>query len=199
MTEQAQSIKEAAVAFSSMVRRVLIATRAEVLRQREMARARADQREAQQASERQAFETAMVRFENLLIDMLSNYRPTLTQEEVNKVTWETPDPVAGLLEEEIHRIRSILRPLMRDAGFPLGTKNKVLDNQMDGVWERAHAAFHQKAFGHLILPSYFSFQENGTLNYEPIFWEKEFMYEGYVGRYSRHRYSNDRVLAPVSS
>ena len=198
MTEQIQGIRDAAASFGSRVRRGLSASRVEVMRQREAARTRAAQREALRLAERTAFEDAKVRLDNYLDDMLSDYVPAITQDQINEVTWETPDLVADILEEEIYRIRENLRPVMRKSGFPLETKDARLDEMMDRVWERAHATFHQRAFSHLRLPPYFSFQENGTLNYEPIFWEKQYLYEGYVGRFSRHRYSSDRVLAPVT-
>jgi hypothetical protein len=199
MAEQIQGIRNAAATLSGLVRRGLNLTRAEVMRQRETARARAAHREASRAAEWAAFEAAMARFESLLEDMLTNYSPAITQAEINAVTWKIPDLVERILEDEVYRIRSILRPLMRNAGFPLGTRDSVLDEKMDREWERAHASFHSKAFGNLKLPPYFCFQVNGTLNYEPIFWEKQYLYEGYVGKHSGHRYSTERVLAPVSS
>ena len=198
MMVQTQSIRDAAATFGGLVRRGLSATREEVMRLRETARAHAVQREALRAAEWKAFEAAIIKCERILEDMLSNYNPEISQAHIDQVAWETPDLVATLLEGEIYRIRGKLRPLMRDAGFPLGTNDISLDNRMDQVWEKAHAAFHRKAFGYLVLPPYFLFQENGTLNYEPIFWEKQYLYEGYVGRVSRHRYSTDRVLAPVT-
>lgn len=198
MTDHAQSFKDTAATFGGLIRRGFIFARAEVARQREAARTLAAEQEARRVLEWSDFEVANNRAKRLLQDLLAAYDPKVTQDEINSVTWSIPNLTAEILEGEIYRIHDILRPFMQEAGFPLGTEDKLLDEKMEEVWKRAHTAFHKKAFAHLDLPRFFCFR-NGVLGYEPIRWKKQYLYQGYVGVLSGYRYSTNRVLAPASS
>jgi hypothetical protein len=198
MTDHTQSAKDTAATFGSLIRRGFAFMRAEIVRQREEARTLAAEQEARRDLEWSNFEAANDRAERLLQDLLAAYVPKVTQEGINSITWSVPNLIAEVLEAEIYRIHDILRPFMQEAGFPLGTKDKLLDDKMEEVWKRAHATFHEKAFSHLSFPRYFCFRD-GILGYEPIRWKKQYLYHGYVGVLTGYRYSNNRVLAPVSS
>lgn len=151
-----RGVKQAVVDLRESAQRRALAQRA----------ARAEQERVRE-QELLAVEAALPRFRAELADALEVYAPVLSQADVDATDWQVPREAAELLQAELVRIRAIVTPLMRSAGFPLQSADEAVRARMTGYWEEAWAAFERKAFARLSLPSCFEFVD-GRIGFERV-------------------------------
>lgn len=98
---------------------------------------------------------------------VSEYRPGITQEDLNAADWNKPWPSVALIEEEQVRIAHYLLPIWQGARFPQTTRYFVRINT-EKVWLELQGRLHQKVFGELDLPPFFDLNRdpNGLIMFE---------------------------------
>lgn len=154
-------------------------------------------RAAARAEQDTVLDTARAQFDMLLADELERYVPNVSAADLRKAGRSTPVHSAPLIEAEMYRIVEILTPLMRQAGFPLASRDSRVRKEMEAVWASAQAAFQQKAFGDVELPRFFVWR-GGQLAYEQLVW-KDYgrLGRGHYGAMTNFFYGRNRpVLAP---
>lgn len=117
------------------------------------------------AEDLSAVQLAEKRLPDLLKDLKDGYVPTVSQARLNALSWDYPDPVAGILAAEVGRIADEVGLLVREAGFPLGSTDKALRRRMEKTWHKAVAEMHSSVFGGMKLPVFFVFID-GVLAFE---------------------------------
>lgn len=105
------------------------------------------------------------RLPGLIGALKGSYVPTVTQDTISSVRWNSPDPVADILTVEVRRIGDAVEQAMRDAGFPFEITDKTLRRRMQSACDVATADMHGFVFGGMKLPVFFTFS-NGILGFE---------------------------------
>ncbi|WP_299501364.1 hypothetical protein [uncultured Roseobacter sp.] len=96
------------------------------------------------------------------------YSPLLTQADLDDCDQRTPWPSVRLIEDELDRIETYLRPIFVEAGFPFEARSLLVRNSVDLAWARGKGTIHQEVFGNLELPEFFDLGRNihGLLLFE---------------------------------
>ena len=141
-------------------------------------------------------ETARQRFADLFWPVHAEYEP-LQAAQIASIPRMRVDQAAPLVEAEMYRIAELLTPLMREAGFDLGSNDRHVRKEMTAVWNEAQGAMQAKAFGAVKLPLAFVWRA-GQLAFEEQVWKRYGRRgKGYYGVISNAFYGHDkRVLAP---
>lgn len=151
----------------------------------ECARVRADQMND--------LEVARQRFADLFWFEHERYRP-LNEHLIADFSRMRSPQIAPILEAEMYRIAEILTPLMREAGFDLGTDDSHIRREITTIWNVAQGTLQKKAFGSAKLPLTFVWRAS-QLAYEEQVWKRHGPRgKGYYGLLTNKFYGQKKAV-----
>jgi hypothetical protein len=132
------------------------------------------------------------RLEPRLRELCENYRPELTQADLEAARQTYPAPTDELLRAEMLRIRAHLEPLTAD--WPLDTKFRLLKQTMQRVWGEMQGRLHVQVFGAMDLPSFYRIHHSFCSYEATVLRRDQFGQSRHIGFQSGHDYGQVKPI-----